>query len=125
MELKRWFLDAGPTTVGGVACRKLTARVTDTVDVTAKVFLVRRKGELVEFVTVCAPSDLDNFPEDEPLEDAADPLYRVHEVTFTTDQPSTIELIRSGIDRRLDLLIKALAQIDVIVETSARVFSTE
>ncbi len=99
-------------TTGGVPVAKVLFTALNPTGLTdSKIFLVRQRGSLVEFVTVCGPSDLSNFPADVPLEDAADPLFRTNTFELITDQPAMIDKMMADVDRRVRLLIQSLNQI--------------
>lgn len=109
MQISVTVTDSGSVNVGGVPARKITFTASNEQGLADnKIFLVRQRGDRVEFVTVCGASDLDNFPVSAPEEDAADPLFRTNTFDLITDQPAMIDKVRAEVDRRVRLLIQSL-----------------
>ena len=112
MNLQINIQDTGSDIVDGQSVRRLHVQVVAATGVSSKIFLVRQHGDNTEFVTVCMVNDLSDFPEDAPLEDAADPLFRVDEFDFVTNLPAMITELKNNIDRRVKLLLNTLKLVE-------------
>lgn len=112
MQISVTVTDSGEVSVSGVPARKINFTASGAVGLDDnKIFLVRQRGSLTEFVTVCGASDLENFPASAPLEEAADPLFRTDTFDLITDQPEMITKMRADVDRRVRLLLMTLGAI--------------
>lgn len=123
MNLQIRIQDTGDVVVNGIPARRLSVEVLSATGLSPKIFLARKQGDLSEFVTVCLAADLDNFPEDEPLEDAEDPLFRTDEIIFTTNVPDLVTQLRTDIDRRVKLLLASLKQIETYTSSTTLTYT--
>lgn len=125
MQISVTVTDSGEVSVSGVPARKINFTASGAIGLTDnKIFLVRQRGSLTEFVTVCGASDLDNFPVDAPLEEAADPLFRTNTFDLITDQPEMITKMRADVDRRVRLLLTTLALVSSLNSPQTTVYTS-
>lgn len=123
MNIQIRIEDTGELETNGVITRRVKYSAVNAVGIDPNIFLVRQRGEDAEFVTVCLAADMDNIPANAPAEDAEDPLYRTDEFFVTTNVPSLLVELESGVSRRVLMLLNARKVIDSYVAVKTLSFS--
>lgn len=102
-------------TVGTQMCFRFRVTASDAVDMANEIFLFRLRplvpgaeDRVAEFLSICSPVDLEDYPADEPEEDASPAFFRLASIDLLVRSQTLAEQLWTNIQAAVAVLIEAL-----------------